>query len=95
MKRAKLKFLLLIVPVLFVTIIGFTTMGLWNWIMPALFGFGALSFFKAIGLLLLSRILLGGIVNSFRSRAYYKNMKYAYVHSRNTCRGSNNPNQSE
>lgn len=33
---------------------------LWNWLMPALFGLPALSFWQALGLLALSRILVGG-----------------------------------
>ena len=33
---------------------------LWNWLMPALFGLPVLSFWQALGLLALSRILVGG-----------------------------------
>lgn len=35
-------------------------MWLWNWLMPALFGLPALGFGQALGLLVLSRLLLGG-----------------------------------
>ena len=34
---------------------------LWNWLMPVVFGLGAISFWQALGLLALARILLGGM----------------------------------
>ena len=39
---------------------GFVVMHLWNWLMPAVFGLKAITFAQAIGLLVLSKILLGG-----------------------------------
>jgi hypothetical protein len=39
---------------------GAVTMGLWNWLLPDLFGMPAIGFWQAIGVLVLSRILLGG-----------------------------------
>jgi hypothetical protein len=39
---------------------GFVVMHLWNWLMPAVFGLKTITFLQAIGLLLLSKILLGG-----------------------------------
>ena len=50
---------LLIVAVAFV-VFGFITMQLWNWLMPAIFGLRTISFLQAIGLVLLSKILLSG-----------------------------------
>jgi hypothetical protein len=38
---------------------------LWNWLMPGLFGWHAISFWQALGLLVLSRIFFGG----FRGRS--------------------------
>ena len=48
-----------IVIVAFV-VFGFVTMYLWNWLMPAIFGLRTISFLQAIGLVLLSKILLSG-----------------------------------
>ena len=54
-----LKFALLAAVV--VAALGAVIMGLWNWLMPELFGWRALGFWQAVGLLVLSRILLGGL----------------------------------
>jgi hypothetical protein len=45
---------------LFVLGFGFLTMSLWNWLVPALFNGPIISFYQAIGLLILSKILFGG-----------------------------------
>jgi len=45
---------------LFVALAGFVTMSLWNWLMPLIFRLPTLTFWQAIGLLLLSRLLTGG-----------------------------------
>jgi hypothetical protein len=49
--------------VLFVVVlagVGFLVMGLWNWLMPALFGLKLITYWQAVGLLILSKILFGG-----------------------------------
>lgn len=43
-----------------VSVFGFVVMQLWNWLMPAIFGWHAVSFGQALGLLILSKILFGG-----------------------------------
>jgi hypothetical protein len=45
---------------LFITIGGTVVMLLWNWLLPTLFGLQAITFWQAIGLLALCRILFGG-----------------------------------
>jgi hypothetical protein len=50
--------------VLAVTIFGFLVMSLWNWLAPAVFGLHVITFWQALGLLVLSKILFGG----FRGR---------------------------
>jgi hypothetical protein len=39
---------------------GFVVMRLWNWLMPAVFGLHTITFWQGLGLLVLSKILLGG-----------------------------------
>lgn len=43
-----------------VAILGFVVMSLWNWLMPALFGWHGITFWQAVGILILSKILFGG-----------------------------------
>ena len=43
-----------------VFIFGSVVMLLWNGILPALFGFPAITFWQALGILVLSKILFGG-----------------------------------
>lgn len=40
---------------------GVVVMSLWNWLIPALFGGPVLHFWQAIGLLVLTRILVGRV----------------------------------
>ncbi len=47
--------------VLFVWIFGEIVMHLWNWLLPMLFGWHQISFWQALGLLVLCRILFGGV----------------------------------
>jgi hypothetical protein len=44
----------------FVIASSFVVMRLWNWLMPALFGWHVITFWQALGVLVLSKILLGG-----------------------------------
>jgi len=46
--------------VIFIFIGGETVMLLWNWLVPALFGFKQVTFWQGLGLLALCRILFGG-----------------------------------
>lgn len=39
---------------------GFIVMWLWNWLMPEIFGLPLLSYWQAVGLFILLKILLGG-----------------------------------
>jgi hypothetical protein len=45
---------------------GLLVKSLWNWLMPTLFGAHAITFWQALGVLILSRILLGGFSGSSR-----------------------------
>lgn len=45
---------------LFIVIGGEIVMHLWNWLLPPLFGWHQITFWQALGLLALCRILFGG-----------------------------------
>lgn len=42
-------------------VFGEIVMHLWNWLMPAVFGLKLITFWQAIGLLVLARVLVGGL----------------------------------
>lgn len=43
----------------FAALLGFTTMYLWNWLIPSLFNGPVLNFWQALGLFLLCKLLFG------------------------------------
>jgi hypothetical protein len=45
----------------FITIGGELVLQLWNWLLPPLFGWRQLTFWQALGILALCRILFGGL----------------------------------
>ena len=53
----RLKFVLFVAVA--IAVFSLVVMGLWNWLMPTLFGLPAISFWQALGLLVLSKILFG------------------------------------
>ena len=53
--------LAILAMLLFAFIGGEVVMRLWNWLLPALFGWRQISFWQALGLLALCRILFGGL----------------------------------
>src|SRR5215468_8230616 len=46
---------------LFIFIGGEVVMRLWNWLLPPLFGWRQITFWQALGLLVLCRVLFGGL----------------------------------
>jgi hypothetical protein len=52
----------------FVALFGELVMHLWNWLLPPLFGWHAIGFWQALGLLILCRILFGGFGGHGRNR---------------------------
>jgi hypothetical protein len=49
-----------VIGVMAVGVFGFVVMSLWTWLAPAVFGLQTISFWQALGLLILSKILFGG-----------------------------------
>jgi len=56
-----------IAPLAIIALAGFIALGgevvrlLWNWLLPPLFGFHQVTFWQALGLLVLCRLLVGGL----------------------------------
>lgn len=53
-----------VIAVAFLALFSFIVMRLWNWLTPALFGWHEITYWQALGILILSKILFGG----FRGR---------------------------
>jgi hypothetical protein len=45
--------------VVFALVFGIVVMFLWNWLMPAIFGLGEISYWQAFGLVILAKLLFG------------------------------------
>ncbi len=64
--RPRLKRVMWIAPLAIAGLLAFIAIGglvvslLWNWLLPPLFGWRAITFWQAVGLLALCRILFGG-----------------------------------
>ena len=39
---------------------GYVVMLLWNWLIPSIFGLGVISFWQAVGIVILAKLLFGG-----------------------------------
>ena len=65
--RPRLKKMIFIAPaaivgiLLFIAIGGEIVLQLWNWLLPSLFGWRQITFWQAVGLLALCRILFGRV----------------------------------
>ncbi len=51
---------ILLFAVVAVAAFGLVVMGLWNWLLPPLFGWPVITFWQALALVVLSKILFGG-----------------------------------
>lgn len=64
--RRRLKRLIFLAPLILLGMLVFVAVGgevvqqLWNWLLPPLFGWRQITFWQALGLLALCRILFGG-----------------------------------
>ena len=57
---------------LLIAIFSFLVMRLWNWLMPALFAWRLISYWQAIGILVLSKLLFGGFRGRPGCRGYWR-----------------------
>ena len=56
------------------TVFGFVVSQLWNYLMPALFGLHAITFWQAVGLVVLGRLLFGGFRPGFGGAPWRRRM---------------------
>jgi len=65
------------IVIVFALVLGFIVQVLWNWLMPNLFGLGKINTVQGMGLILLSRILFGGM-GQRREHSGYLTGKYGF-----------------
>ncbi len=73
-RRQRIFRVLMFLPlvVAFVALFGYVVMGLWNWLMPALFGLSAITYWQGLGLFILAKILFGGFRGGAGSRGGWR-----------------------
>ena len=62
--------------ILFVGIFSLLVLLLWNWLMPSIFGLPAITYFQAVGLLILAKILFFGFHGRSSHNHCYKPREY-------------------
>src|SRR6202140_5635621 len=73
--------LAIVAMVLFAFIGGEIVLHLWNWLLPPLFGWRQITFWQALGLLVLCRILFGGLGSHHSGRpGFRRHMKEGCDH---------------
>jgi hypothetical protein len=63
----------LMIALVAATVLGFLVMWLWNTLVPQIFGWHTITFWQALGLLVLSKILFGGFHRHNGGRRHWKN----------------------
>jgi|HubBroStandDraft_4_1064222.scaffolds.fasta_scaffold437870_2 hypothetical protein len=71
--RAAKGFTIVIFAMLVAVLLGFVVKGLWNCLTPTLFGWHLITFWQAIGILVLSKILFGGFRGGRGGRMRWRN----------------------
>ncbi|OFZ18179.1 MAG: hypothetical protein A3D92_22445, partial [Bacteroidetes bacterium RIFCSPHIGHO2_02_FULL_44_7] len=65
---------------------GFVIMWLWNWLMPELFGLPVVTYWQAVGLFILFKILIGGC-GGHRSGGRHRHGKHASCEGKKKSKG--------
>ena len=56
----------------FALALGAVVMVLWNWLMPSLFGLGAITYWQGFGILVLAQLLFGSHISGHRNEHKYR-----------------------
>ena len=77
----------------FAFLFGAVVMWLWNWLMPVLFHLGVITYWQAVGLAILSRLLFGSLHHGGphkHGRHNFGSWKHTYRTDGNNCRDNSN-----
>jgi hypothetical protein len=73
----------------FAFLFGAVVMWLWNWLMPAIFHLGLITYWQAVGLAILGRLLIGGFHHGAHHRGWHNIGPWRhrhYMHNFQNCR---------
>jgi len=70
---------MILAAIVFLLLFGYGFMLLWNWLMPDVFGLPVLSYWKAVGILVMAKLLFG----NFEGKGHKKHSKQGRKHFRN------------
>ena len=62
--------------VVFALVFGIVVKLLWNWLMPAIFGLGEISYWQAFGIVVLCKLLFGAFGHHHKDRTNHFHKKY-------------------
>jgi len=62
--------------VLFALVFGFVVKLLWNWLMPAIFGLGEITYWQAFGIVILAKLLFGAFGHRYRDHSNHFERKF-------------------
>lgn len=78
----------ILAAIVFVMLFGYVIMWLWNWLMPEIFGLPTLAYWQAVGLLVLAKMLFGGLGQGYSSKNNRKSPKGFQNKFKQRCNGN-------
>lgn len=63
--------------VAFALVFGIVVKLLWNWLMPAIFGLGEISYWQAFGLVILAKLLFGGFGHRLNGHSNHSHKRFS------------------
>ncbi len=70
----------------FALLFGYVIMWLWNWLMPEIFGLKTIGYWQAVGILVLAKMLFGGLGGHHSDKKGKKSRRRHRAKGRMTCR---------
>jgi len=72
MKKVMKVLMFILIGLCVAALVTFIVMRLWNWLIPAVFGWHVITYWQALGILILSKILFGGFRGRPGPRPYWR-----------------------
>ncbi|MEP3208227.1 MAG: hypothetical protein ABJN95_03510 [Maribacter sp.] len=77
---------MIIAAILFLLLFGYGFMLLWNWLMPDVFGLPSLSYWKAVGILVMAKLLFGNLEGKGSGKHSKKGRKHFKERMNDSCK---------